>query len=148
MRYWAVTGLSSYDSTPATIERLKPFLDDESISVSLAAAAYLVRTGSGSVTIAAFARGLESDILWARIRAGAYLSYCSREELQPMAPLIPALRAALDNQNLFGPEHDPHIKTNQFTGMLNAQRDVIGRQWVLERVMKRIEVAAGQEVRT
>ncbi len=148
VRYWAVTGLSSYDSDLETIEHLKPLLDDESISVSLAAAEYLVRAGAGSVTIAAFARGLESDILWARIRAGAYLSYCNREQLRPMAPLIPALRTALDNQNLFGPEHDPHIKTNQFAGMLNAQRDVIGRQWVLERVMKRIEVAAGQEVRT
>jgi hypothetical protein len=65
-----------------------------------------------------------------------------------MAPLIPALRAAIDKQNLFGPEHDPHIKTNQFAGILNAQRDLIGREWVLERVTKRIELAANQEVRT
>ena len=80
--------------------------------------------------------------------AGAALAECNRDQLQAMAPVFPALRAALDNQNLFGSEHDPHIKTNQFAGMLNAQRDVIGRQWVLERVIKRIELAAGQEVRT
>ncbi len=51
----------------------------------------------------------------------------------------------MENQRLFGPEHDPHIRTNQFAGMLNAQRDVIGREWVLERVMKRIELSADQE---
>ena len=89
----AVTGLLSYDFAPETTERLKPRLDDQSISVSLAAADYLVRTGEGAATIAAFTRGLESDILWARIRAGAYLSYRNREELRPLAPLLPALRA-------------------------------------------------------
>ena len=148
VRYWAVTGLSSYDFDAATIERLKPLLDDKSISVGLAAADHLVRAGEGSATIAAFTRGLESDILWTRIRAGAYLSYCSREELRPMASLIPVLKAALANQKLFGPEHDPHIETNQFAGMLNAQRDVIAREWVLERVIRRIELATDQEVRT
>ena len=75
------------------------------------------------------------------MRTGAYLSYRSREQLRPMKPLIPVLQAAIENQELFGPEHDPHIRTNQFAGMLNAQRGVIGRQWVLERVMKRIELA-------
>jgi hypothetical protein len=61
-----------------------------------------------------------------------------------MAPLLPALQSAIDNQKLFGPEHDPHIKTNAFAGMLNAQRDVIARRWVLERVEKRIERSAIQ----
>ena len=148
VRYWAIAGLSSYAFDLVMIERLQPLLDDKSISVSLAAADYLARAGAGAMTIAAFTRGLQSDILWARIRAGAYLSYCSREQLRPLAPLIPALQAALDNQNFFGPEHDPHIKTNQFAGMLNAQRDVIGREWVLERVAKRIELAVNQEVWT
>ena len=63
-----------------------------------------------------------------------------------MAPLISALQAAMDNRKLFGPEHDPHIKTNQFAGMLNAQRDVIGREWVLERVTKRNELTTNPEV--
>jgi hypothetical protein len=58
-----------------------------------------------------------------------------------MKPLIPALKMAIDNQSIFGPEHDPHIETNVYSGMLNAQRDVIGRRWVLERVLKRIELA-------
>jgi len=59
-----------------------------------------------------------------------------------MKPLLSVLQAAIENQSIFGPEHDPHIKTNVLAGMLNAQRDVIGRQWVLERVMKRIELSA------
>ena len=145
VRFWAVTGLCSLGVESAMIERLAPLLDDPSISVSLAAGDYLVRAGEGALALPAFARALESDILWARIRAGAYLSYCSREELRPMTPLITALQAAMDSQKLFGPEHDPHIKTNQFAGMLNAQRDVIGKRWVLERVIKRIELSLGQE---
>ena len=145
VRFWAVTGLCSLGVESAMIERLAPLLDDPSISVSLAAGDYLVRAGEGALALPAFARALESDILWARIRAGAYLSYCSREELRPMTPLITALQAAMDSQKLFGPEHDPHIKTNQFAGMLNAQRDVIGKRWVLARVIKRIELSLGQE---
>jgi len=141
VRYWAITGLSSCGVDAETVARIKPLLDDESISVSLAAANCLVCSGEGAVTIAAFTRSLKSDILWARIRAGAYLSYCSREQLRPMKPLIPALQVAAEKQNLFGPEHDPHIKTNQFMGMLNAQRDVIGKRWVLERVKRRIELS-------
>ncbi len=142
VRFWAVTGLSCFDFDAETIEQLKAQLADESISVSLAAADYLVRSGEGAVTLTAFNRALQSDILWARIRAGAYLSYCSREQLQPMKPLIPALQSAADNQRFFGPEHDHHIKT-KLMRMLNAQRDVIAKQWVLERVVKRIELASG-----
>ena len=104
-----------------------------------------MRSGQGALTLGAFSRALESDILWARIRAGAYLSYCSREQLQPMKPLIPALQSAVENRRIFGPEHDHHIKT-KVMGMLNAQRDVIGREWVLERVIKRIQLAPIQEV--
>ena len=142
VRFWAVTGLSCFDFDAETIKQLKAQLADESISVSLAAADYLVRSGEGVVTLTAFNRALQSDILWARIRAGAYLSYCSREQLQPMQPLIPALQAAADNQRFFGPEHDHQIKT-KLMRMLNAQRDVIAKQWVLERVVKRIELASG-----
>ncbi len=100
-----------------------------------------MRSGEGAVTLTAFARALESDILWARIRAGAYLSYCSRQQLRPMKPLVPALHAAVENQSFFGPEHEPHIQTNGAMGMLNAQRDVIAKQWVLERVSRRIELS-------
>ena len=145
VRFWAVSGLSSCDLEAGDIEELKPLLDDASISVGLAAADYLVRSGQGALPLGAFGRALESDILWARIRAGAYLSYCSREQLQPMKPLIPALQSAVENRRIFGPEHDHHIKT-KVMGMLNAQRDVIGREWVLQRVIKRIQLAAIQEV--
>jgi N-sulfoglucosamine sulfohydrolase len=141
VRYWAVTGLSTFDFDNKAIERLKPLLDDESISVCLAAADYLTRAGEGSTAITAFARGLESDILWARLRAGAYLSYCTREQLRPMKPLISILRKATGNQRMFGPTHIPYIETNQFTGMLDAQRDVITKQWVLERVIRRIDLS-------
>lgn len=147
VRFWAVTGLSCFAFDAETIEQLKALLNDESISVSLAAADYLVRSGEGAVTLAAFTRALESDILWARVKAGAYLSYCSREQLQPMQPLIPALQAAAEKQSFFGPEHDHHIKT-KLMRMLNAQRDVIAKQWVLERVITRIELATNQEART
>ena len=142
VRYWAVTGLNSYDCDAATVERLKPLLGDGSTSVSLAAADYLVRAGHGAHTVPAFTRALESDILWARIRAGAYLSYRSRAQLRPMQALLPALQAAVDNRRFFGPEHDRPIQT-QLMGMLNAQRDVIAKEWVLERAAKRIELAAG-----
>ena len=145
VRFWAVSGLSSFDCDAAATERLQPLLDDASMCVGLAAADYLVRVGEGAVTLAAFTRALTNDILWARIRAGAYLSYCSREQLQPMKPLIPALQSAVENRRLFGPEHDHSIKTGVM-GMLNAQRDVIGREWVLERVIERIELATVQEV--
>ena len=85
-----------------------------------------MRLGEGALTLKAFTRALESDILWARIRAGAYLSYCGREELRPMQPLIPILQSAMRNRRIFGPEHDDHIKTHLMP-MLDAQRDVIGR---------------------
>ena len=140
MRFWAVVGLSSFDFDSELVQVLEPRLDDTSISVSLAAADYLVRLGEGALTLKAFTRALESDILWARIRAGAYLSYCGREELRPMQPLIPILQSAMRNRRIFGPEHDDHIKTHLMP-MLDAQRDVIGREWVLNRVIERIRWA-------
>ena len=104
--------ISSFDFDSELVQVLEPRLDDTSISVSLAAADYLVRLGEGALTLKAFTRALESNILWARIRAGAYLSYCGREELRPMQPLIPILQSAMRNRRIFGPEHDDHIKTH------------------------------------
>lgn len=141
VRFWAVTGLCSLGTDNGLINQIKPLLEDESMSVSLAAADYLVRLGLGAVTIAAFTRALKSDILWARLRAGAYLSYRSREQLQPMKPLIPHLRAALQNSECFGPEHASHIDSNFSLGMFNAQRDTIVGRWVIGRVIRRIELA-------
>ena len=128
------------------VEQLSPFLDDPSISVSLAAGDYLVRAGKGALTLPAFERALASDILWARLRAGAYLAYRSREELQPMKSLIPALGQAINKQEMCGPEHNAQVERNNYTGRLGGQRDSIVRVWVLERVMKRIELAAEQQV--
>ena len=142
VRFWAVTGLCSLGVERAMIEHLSPLLDDPSISVSLAVGDYLVRAGEGTLALPAFERALSSDILWARLRAGAYLSYRSREELQPMAPLIPALKQAINKQEMFGPEHNAQLERNNYTSGLGGQRDGIVREWVLERVMKRIELSA------
>ena len=141
VRFWAVTGLCSLGVERTMIERLSPLLDDPAISVSLAAGDYLVRAGEGALALPAFARALASDILWARIRAGAYLSYRSREELQPMKPLISAFEQAINKQEMFGPEHNSQIERNNYTGRLDGQRDGIGREWVLERVIRRIELS-------
>ena len=141
VRFWAVTGLCSLGVERTMIERLSALLDDSSISVSLTAGDYLVRAGKGALALPAFARALASDILWARIRAGAYLSYRSREELQPMKPLISALEQAINKQEMFGPEHNLEIERNNYTGRLDGQRDGIGKEWVLERVSRRIELS-------
>ena len=102
VRFWAVTAFllpwrGTYDDRAASA-----LLDDPSISISLAAGDYLVRAGEGALALPAFARALASDILWARIRAGAYLSYRNRQELQPMKPLIPALEQAMNKQECSG----------------------------------------------
>ncbi|MBB14753.1 hypothetical protein CMK22_05740 [Candidatus Poribacteria bacterium] len=141
VRFWAVTGLCSLGVERTMIEQLSFLLDDPAISVSLAAGDYLVRAGEGALALPAFARALVSDILWARIRAGAYLSYRSREELQPMKPLIPFLEQAINKQEMFGPEHNLQIERNNYTGRLDGQRDGIGKTWVLERVSRRIELS-------
>ena len=143
VRFWAVTGLCSLGVEHTMIERLSPLLDDPSISVSLAAGDYLMRAGEGALALPAFERALASDILWARLRAGAYLSYRSREELQPMVPLIPALEHAINKQEMCGPEHNAQLEKNNYRGGLGGQRDGIVRVWVLERVMKRIELSSG-----
>ena len=141
VRFWAVTGLCSLGVEREMVEQLSPLLDDPSISASLAAGDYLVRAGEGALALPAFERALASDILWARLRAGAYLSYRSREELQPMKPLIPALEQAINTQEMMGPEHNATVERNNYTGRLSGQRDGIVREWVLERVIKRIALA-------
>ena len=146
VRFWAVTGLCSLGVGHTMVEQLSPLLDDPSISVSLAAGDYLVRAGKGALTLPAFERALASDILWARLRAGAYLAYRSREELQPMKSLIPVLKQAINKQEMCGPEHNAQVARNNYTSTLDGQRDSIVRLWVLERVMKRIELAAEQQV--
>ena len=40
----------------------------------------------------------------------SYLSYRSREELLPMKPLVPHLKAAVQIAACFGPEHTSHIE--------------------------------------
>jgi uncharacterized sulfatase len=138
VRFWAVTGLFSFEFDPALKPLLGPLLDDPSTSVSLAAATYFVRMGEGAQAIEAFARALRSDILWTRLRAGAYLSYCNKEQLRPMKPLVPVLKSASENQSIFGPEHDPYVGTNHF---IPGLRDMIGKVWVIDRVAKRIELS-------
>ena len=105
-----------------------------------------MRAGKGALTLPAFERALASDILWARLRAGAYLAYRTREELQPMKSLIPVLKQAINKQEMCGPEHNAQVARNNYTSTLDGQRDSIVRLWVLERVMKRIELAAEQQV--
>jgi N-sulfoglucosamine sulfohydrolase len=138
VRFWAVIGLFSFEFDPALKPLLGPLLDDASTSVSLAAATYFVRMDEGAQAIEAFARALRSDILWTRLRAGAYLSYCNKEQLRPMKPLISVLKSASENQSIFGPEHDPYVGTNHF---IPGLRDIIVKVWVIDRVTKRIELS-------
>ena len=138
VRFWAVTGLFSFESNPDLKPLLAERLDDASISVGLAAATHFVRMGEGERASEVFARALRSDILWTRLRAGAYLSYCSKEQLRPMKPLIPVLQAAGENKNIFGPEHDLYAGTSPF---IQSVRDMIAKVWVLNRVARRIELS-------
>ena len=90
----------------------------------------------------ALKRALQSDLLWARFRAGANLSFYRREILAQMKALIPALQAALDNPVCYGsfePDWDALIPPVQT--MYRAQKNTIVGEWVLQRVIKRIELA-------
>lgn len=100
-----------------------------------------MRVGEGALALPAFERALASDILWARLRAGAYLSYRSREELQPMKPLVSVLEQAINKEEMCGPEHNAQVERRNYTNRLNGQRDGIVKEWVLERVIKRIELS-------
>ena len=90
----------------------------------------------------AFIRALESDILWARCRAGANLSYYDRETLSKMKMLIPYLKAALKNPSCYGnndPALDTLIPPNQVFFSEERDRHVGG--WILKRVIRRIKLA-------
>ncbi|MDP7251868.1 MAG: sulfatase-like hydrolase/transferase [Planctomycetota bacterium] len=141
VRYWAVTGLLSFELDSDITKRLESLFEDPSISVSLTAADALIRNGQSAMTIPALRRALASGILWARLRAASNLSYCTREQLRPMKPLLPALRAALENETCLGPEHSPHIESMVASHMFDAQRDQIANGWVIDRVIRRIELA-------
>ncbi|MDE2809298.1 MAG: hypothetical protein OXN90_12845, partial [Gemmatimonadota bacterium] len=90
----------------------------------------------------ALERALQSDLLWARFRASANLSFYNRVILAQMKALIPALQAALDNPVCYGPfepagdELIPPVQTRY-----RAQKNTIVGEWVLQRVIKRIELA-------
>ena len=141
VRYWAATGLMCFDWDADVKQNLIDSLQDESISVSLAAADALGRAGHIDIIMPALQRALKSDLLWARLRAAANLSYYSSEQLRPMKPLIPDLRAALQNAACFGPDHSSHMKSAINLNVLNGQRDTIVGRWVIGRLIKRIELA-------
>ena len=142
VRYWAITGLMSYEVEDTVLQKIGPLVQDESISVSLAAADLLCQNDHTEGVMPALERALQSDLLWARFRAGANLSFYNREILAQMKALIPALQAALDNPVCYGPFESawdaliPPVQT-----MYRAQKNTIVDEWVLQRVIKRIELA-------
>ena len=143
VRYWAVTGLMAYQvSDDATIGKLVRRVGDESISVSLAAGDALCRMGLVEEAIPAFERGLANNLLWARLRAGANLSYYNRGILAQMESLLTALRNALQNPFCYG-VHEPDVDRliPPIRRSFIAQRDTIVGEWVLKRVIRRIELA-------
>ncbi len=142
IRYWAVTGLMSFDVDDETIKKLAHLVQDDSFSVSLAAGDALCRIDQPEKSIAAFSRALDSDLLWARGRAGANLSYYNRKTLSKMKILIPALQSALKNPSCYG-IHDPDLDTliPWFRNMFISERDRHVAEWILKRVIKRVELA-------
>ena len=64
VRYWAVTGLMSFDWNDGTTQKLVDLLEGESIAVSPAAADALARTGQAAITTPALCRVLEIDLHW------------------------------------------------------------------------------------
>ena len=142
VRYWAITGLMSYEVEDTVLQKIGPLVQDESISVSLAAADLLCQNDHTAGAMPALERALQSDLLWARFRAGANLSFYSREILAQMKALIPALQAALDNPICYGPfEPDWDALIPPVQTMYRAQKNTIVGEWVLQRVIKRIELA-------
>ncbi|MYK42368.1 MAG: sulfatase-like hydrolase/transferase [Gemmatimonadetes bacterium] len=142
VRYWAITGLMSYEVGDTVLQRIGPLVRDESLSVSLAAADLLCQNNRTEGAIPALERALQSDLLWARFRASANLSFYNRVILAQMKALIPALQAALDNPVCYGPfepagdELIPPVQTRY-----RAQKNTIVGEWVLQRVIKRVELA-------
>lgn len=142
VRYWAITGLMSYEVEDTVLQKIAPLVQDESISVSLAAADLLCQNNRTEGAMPALERALQSDMLWARFRAGANLSFYSREILAQMKALIPALQAALDNPVCYGSfEPDWEALIPPIQTMYRAQKNTIVGEWVLQRVIKRIELA-------
>ncbi len=142
VRYWAITGLMSYEVEDTVLQRIGPLVRDESLSVSLAAADLLCQNNRPAGAMPALERALQSDLLWARFRAGANLSFYSREILAQMKALIPGLQAALDNPVCYGPfEPDWDALIPPVQTMYRAQKNAIVSEWVLQRVIKRIELA-------
>ena len=140
VRYWAITGLMSYEVEDTVLQKIGPLVQDESISVSLAAADLLCQNNHTEGVMPALERALQSDLLWVRFRAGANLSFYSREILAQMKALIPALQAALDNPVCYGPfEPDWDALIPPVQTMYRAQKNTIVGEWVLQRVIKRIE---------
>ena len=142
VRYWAITGLMSYELEDTVLQKIGPLVQDESLSVSLAAADLLCQNNHTAGAMPALERALQSDLLWARFRAGANLSFYRREVLAQMKALIPALQAALDNPVCYGPfEPDWDALIPPVQTMYRAQKNAIVGEWVLQRVIKRIELA-------
>ena len=142
VRYWAITGLMSYELEDTVLQKIGPLVQDESISVSLAAADLLCQNNRTEGAMPALEHALQSDLLWARFRAGANLSFYRREILAQMKALIPALQAALDNPVCYGPfEPDWDALIPPVQTMYRAQKNAIVGEWVLQRVIKRIELA-------
>ena len=142
VRYWAITGLMSYELEDTVLQRIGPLVQDESLSVSLAAADLLCQNNRTEGAMPALERALQSDLLWVRFRAGANLSFYSRAILAQMKALIPALQAALDNPVCYGPfEPDWDALIPPVQNRHRTQKDTIVGEWVLQRVIKRIELA-------
>ena len=142
VRYWAITGLMSYELEDTVLQKIGPLVRDESISVCLAAADLLCQNNRPAGAMPALERALQSDLLWTRFRAGANLSFYRREILAQMKALIPALQAALDNPVCYGPfEPDWDALIPPVQTMYRAQKNAIVGEWVLQRVIKRIELA-------
>ena len=90
----------------------------------------------------ALERALQSDLLWVRFRAGANLSFYNRAILAQMKALTPALQAALDNPVCYGPfEPDWDALIPPVQNRHRTQKDTIVGEWVLQRVIKRTELA-------
>ena len=142
VRYWAITGLMSYEVEDTVLQKIGPLVQDESTSVSLAAADLLCQNNRPAGAMPALKRALQSDLLWVRFRAGANLSFYRQEILAQMKGLIPALQAALDNPVCYGPfEPDWDAFIPPVQTMYRAQKNTIVGEWVLQRVIKRIELA-------
>ena len=142
VRYWAITGLMSYELEDTVLQKVGPLVRDESISVSLAAADLLCQNSRPAGAMPALERALQSDLLWARFRAGANLSFYRQATLAQMKAMIPTLQAALDNPVCYGPfEPDWDALIPPVQTMYRAQKDTIVGEWVLQRVIKRIELA-------